>query len=97
MRGMRPAMTTSLSFNCAAPFRERLFLVTRLHRLTFANPSIVPLPFGSGYVLAAGVVCYSATAFNCAAPFRERLFQDAVAVARERATFNCAAPFRERL
>ncbi len=36
-------------------------------------PSIVPLPFGSGYdARYCGAGCH-AEAFNCAAPFRERL------------------------
>ncbi len=37
------------SFNCAAPFRERLLAVNNGMVYVPDTPSIVPLPFGSGY------------------------------------------------
>ena len=85
------------SFNCAAPFRERLLVIAppsllknwhlQLCRsLSGAvidcrdrgcwrkmDPSIVPLPFGSGYRRDLRRLGPHHTAFNCAAPFRERL------------------------
>ncbi len=36
-------------FNCAAPFRERLFVYAD-DAVAGLSPSIVPLPFGSGYI-----------------------------------------------
>ena len=38
-------------------------------------PSIVPPPFGSGYLPAYTGAIPPAAAFNCAAPFRERLYE----------------------
>ncbi len=62
-----------IPFNCAAPFRERLYVRLDCYLCGFCWPSIVPLPFGSGYVRLALAIPSCHTPFNCAAPFRERL------------------------
>ena len=61
------------SFNCAAPFRERLWLRPELlgsgHcRFNCAAPFRERL-LAEDFVLRTGI-----TGFNCAAPFRERLW-----------------------
>ena len=45
------------TFNCAAPFRERLSFQGGFHPVAPAVPSIVPLPFGSGYPPAQRCGC----------------------------------------
>ena len=67
------ALRRQRSFNCAAPFRERLFAGLPDHSTLVIDASIVPLPFGSGYLPAHRIGGAADVGFNCAAPFRERL------------------------
>ncbi len=71
--GRKPARRYDDCFNCAAPFRERLFGVIAAAGVR-GTASIVPLPFGSGYRPGPPTASPQAHRFNCAAPFRERLF-----------------------
>ena len=61
------------SFNCAAPFRERLCAGRQMSRRPSGRASIVPPPFGSGYSRWPRTPESPGQGFNCAAPFRERL------------------------
>ena len=49
LRGVCGAGWPQRPFNCAAPFRERLSTSAQQLITHYLNPSIVPLPFGSGY------------------------------------------------
>ena len=53
-------------FNCAAPFRERLYDV-RGAMSSVQGASIVPPPFGSGYQRDIGEQQRAQIGFNCAA------------------------------
>ena len=66
--------TLHTCFNCAAPFRKRLFSAEHIAAMRILHPSIVPPPFGSGYPYDSQQRHRRRNPFNCAAPFRERLW-----------------------
>ena len=88
-----------MSFNCAAPFRERLSACRLSCKSSSVMLQLCRSLSGAVIIRKCWNTCLSLIGFNCAAPFRERLLleTDAYPQPFKKIGFNCAAPFRERL
>ena len=95
--GCPTTCTPDTSFNCAAPFRERLSTMRRAYGQTAARVSIVPPPFGSGYRVSRSSLLSMRAVSIVPPPFGSGYMPRRNRRPSSTWGFNCAAPFRERL
>ena len=96
-KGQAAAGNCIIGFNCAAPFRERLF-DQRMRRVGIvALASIVPLPFGSGYKTRPGGNSATNWMLQLCRSLSGAVMDSKGRLSVTDQSFNCAAPFRERL